>query len=92
MVSLGNEAVNSIYEAKMDAAKDLNKPQPDSPQSVRDAWIQAKYVKKLFVDHSWDGGGEIDQEGAVFLDSGNSTVYMIAVVHVLQEVPSTQAK
>ena len=69
MVSLGNEKVNSIYEAKMDAAKDLSRPQPDSSQPTRDCWIQAKYVKKLFVDHRWDGANEI-QNGVVIPESG----------------------
>lgn len=71
MISLGNETVNSIYEAKMDAAKDLSKPLPDSSQSARDAWIQAKYVKKLFVDHRWHDAGELGQGAAVIPETGN---------------------
>lgn len=79
MLSLGNAAVNSIYEAKMDAAKDLTKPQPDSSQPVRDSWIQAKYVKKLFVDHSWNGGDELEQETPLFSESGRFCFWNVAL-------------
>lgn len=72
MVSLGNAIINSIYETKVDTASDLSKPQPDSTQPVRDAWIQAKYVKKLFVDHRWAGDETIDQEAVLIPESGNS--------------------
>ena len=83
MVSLGNSAVNSIYEARLDAAKDLTKPQPDSPQPVRDSWIQAKYVKKLFVDHSWNGADELDQETPIFSESGKFRYCFTPLYHIL---------
>ncbi|EFX85448.1 hypothetical protein DAPPUDRAFT_314258 [Daphnia pulex] len=70
MVSLGNAIVNSIYESKVDTASDLCKPQPDSTQQVRDAWIQAKYVKKLFVDHRWAGDENLLQEAVIIPESG----------------------
>lgn len=70
MVSLGNAIVNSIYESKVDTASDLCKPQPDSTQQVRDAWIQAKYVKKLFVDHRWSGDENLLQEAVIIPESG----------------------
>ncbi len=71
MVSLGNKIINSIYETKVDTASDLNKPQPDSTQQMRDAWIQAKYVKKLFVDHRWAGDETLgNQEPVIIPESG----------------------
>ena len=70
MVSLGNAIVNSIYETKVDTASDLSKPQPDSNQQMRDAWIQAKYVKKLFVDHRWAGDENLMQEAVIIPESG----------------------
>ena len=72
MTSLGNSIMNNIYEAKMDAAKDLTKPLPDSSQPIRDSWIQAKYVKKLFVDHQWNGSGELGQDAVLIPETGNS--------------------
>lgn len=72
MVSLGNTVVNSIYEAKIDTASDIAKPQPDSTQPVRDAWIQAKYIKKLFVDHSWNGSGQLGDDAVLIPESGNN--------------------
>ena len=71
MISLGNAVVNSIYETKVDTAIDLSKPQPDSSQSVRDAWIQAKYVKKLFVDHRWAGDENLGPDAVFIPESGN---------------------
>lgn len=70
MVSLGNTVINSIYETKVDTASDLSKPQPDSGQSVRDAWIQAKYVKKLFVDHRWAGDETLGNDAVFIPESG----------------------
>ncbi|XP_032783075.2 arf-GAP with coiled-coil, ANK repeat and PH domain-containing protein 2 [Daphnia magna] len=70
MVSLGNAIVNSIYESKVDTASDLSKPQPDSTQQMRDAWIQAKYVKKLFVDHRWAGDENLVKEAVIIPESG----------------------
>lgn len=71
MVSLGNSIINSIYETKVDTASDLSKPQPDSTQQMRDAWIQAKYVKKLFVDHRWAGDETLgSQEAVIIPESG----------------------
>lgn len=70
MVSLGNTVINSIYETKVDTASDLSKPQPDSGQSVRDAWIQAKYVKKLFVDHRWAGDETLGNDAVLIPESG----------------------
>lgn len=70
MVSLGNTVMNSIYETKVDTASDLSKPQPDSIQPIRDAWIQAKYVKKLFVDHRWDGDETLGKDAVIIPESG----------------------
>lgn len=57
MLSLGNTAVNSIYEGHIDAATGLTRPQPDSSHQIRDAWIKAKYVNKLFINSRWSGAG-----------------------------------
>ncbi len=61
MMSLGNEIVNSIYEANLNETKALVRPHSHSPQPVRDSWIQAKYVRREFVDHHWNEMGHSSQ-------------------------------
>ena len=72
-MSLGNTVVNSIYNVNTSDVKDLVPLTANSPQPVRDAWIPAKYVKKLFVNYHWDGDDEIGSTG-VFLGYGECTV------------------
>ena len=64
MICLGNALVNSIYEAKTQETVGPNRPHSQSPQAERDLWIQAKYVKKLFVDYQWNG---MDENGVDLL-------------------------
>jgi len=64
MICLGNALVNSIYEAKTQDTGGPNRPHSQSPQAERDLWIQAKYVKKLFVDYQWNG---MDENGVDLL-------------------------
>lgn len=70
MTSLGNAKINEIYECQMDKAKHLTPLRPDSPQLVRDAWIQAKYEKKLFVDHRWNAPDQLPHDAAFLPESG----------------------
>lgn len=58
MVDLGNEIVNTIYEATFNikpamdgnsATYEIQKASHNSDNNVREAWIKAKYVEKLFV-------------------------------------------
>ena len=49
MLSLGNDNVNEIYEAKVDETI-TKRAEPDSSRSIRESWIRAKYVGKKFVD------------------------------------------
>lgn len=55
---LGNDVVNSIWEANLDQSL---KPQPSSPASVKESYIIEKYVKKAFVEpRSGDGSWNDD--------------------------------
>ncbi|XP_056641814.1 arf-GAP with coiled-coil, ANK repeat and PH domain-containing protein 2 [Diorhabda sublineata] len=47
MVELGNLAVNKIYEANV--PDNTNRPTEQCPGAVRETFIKAKYVDKLFV-------------------------------------------
>lgn len=47
MAELGNLVVNRIYEANVDCS--VERASSDSSRNIREAWIKAKYVKKLFV-------------------------------------------
>lgn len=51
MLSLGNKAVNSIYEGDISRVA-IAKPDCSSDRTTREAWIKAKYVQKTFVKKS----------------------------------------
>ncbi|KAM4041804.1 arf-GAP with coiled-coil, ANK repeat and PH domain-containing protein 2 isoform 1-T1 [Anomaloglossus baeobatrachus] len=51
MCELGNEVINSIYEARVDAMG-VKKPQNGCQRQEKEAYIKAKYVEKKFVDKS----------------------------------------
>ncbi|XP_075717862.1 arf-GAP with coiled-coil, ANK repeat and PH domain-containing protein 2 isoform X3 [Rhinoderma darwinii] len=51
MCGLGNDVINSIYEARVDAMG-VKKPQSGSEQQEKETYIKAKYVKKKFVENS----------------------------------------
>ncbi|XP_075058348.1 arf-GAP with coiled-coil, ANK repeat and PH domain-containing protein 2 isoform X1 [Mixophyes fleayi] len=51
MCELGNDVINSIYEARVDVAG-VKKPQNGCQRQEREAYIKAKYVEKKFVDNS----------------------------------------
>lgn len=55
---LGNDFVNSIWEANVDESM---KPQPSSPASVKESYIIDKYVKRTFMEpRSGDGSWNDD--------------------------------
>ncbi|XP_056421348.1 arf-GAP with coiled-coil, ANK repeat and PH domain-containing protein 2 isoform X2 [Hyla sarda] len=49
MCELGNDVINSIYEARVDAMG-VKKPQNGCQRLEKEAYIKAKYVEKRFVD------------------------------------------
>ncbi|XP_073434797.1 arf-GAP with coiled-coil, ANK repeat and PH domain-containing protein 2 [Dendrobates tinctorius] len=51
MCELGNDVINSIYEARVDAMG-IKKPQNGCQRQEKEAYIRAKYVEKKFVDNS----------------------------------------
>ncbi|KAM3931825.1 arf-GAP with coiled-coil, ANK repeat and PH domain-containing protein 2 isoform 4-T4 [Leptodactylus fuscus] len=51
MCELGNDVINSIYEAQVDAMG-VKKPQNGCQRQEKEAYIKAKYVEKKFVDNS----------------------------------------
>ncbi|XP_018422774.1 PREDICTED: arf-GAP with coiled-coil, ANK repeat and PH domain-containing protein 2 [Nanorana parkeri] len=51
MCELGNDVINSIYEARVDKIG-VKKPQNGCQRQETEAYIKAKYVEKRFVDHS----------------------------------------
>ncbi|XP_071109531.1 arf-GAP with coiled-coil, ANK repeat and PH domain-containing protein 2-like isoform X2 [Haliotis cracherodii] len=50
MVEIGNEAVNRVFEAKVDESV-AKRATAESNRTIREAWIRAKYVQKAFVNH-----------------------------------------
>lgn len=51
MCELGNDVINSIYEARVDAMG-VKKPQNGCLRQEKEAYSKAKYVEKKFVDNS----------------------------------------
>ncbi|XP_066457792.1 arf-GAP with coiled-coil, ANK repeat and PH domain-containing protein 2 isoform X2 [Eleutherodactylus coqui] len=51
MCELGNDVINSVYEARVDAMG-VKKPQNGCQRQEKEAYIKAKYVEKKFVDNS----------------------------------------
>ncbi|KAM5164611.1 arf-GAP with coiled-coil, ANK repeat and PH domain-containing protein 2 isoform 2-T2 [Mantella aurantiaca] len=51
MCELGNDVINSIYEAQVEKIG-VKKPQNGCQRQEKEAYIKAKYVEKRFVDHS----------------------------------------
>ncbi|XP_073482443.1 arf-GAP with coiled-coil, ANK repeat and PH domain-containing protein 2 isoform X1 [Aquarana catesbeiana] len=51
MCELGNDVINSIYEAQVDKIG-VKKPQNGCTRQEKEAYIKAKYVEKRFVDLS----------------------------------------
>ncbi|KAM7160728.1 arf-GAP with coiled-coil, ANK repeat and PH domain-containing protein 2 isoform 1-T1 [Macrochelys suwanniensis] len=49
MCELGNDVINSIYEAKVERMG-VKKPQPGSQRQEKEDYIRAKYVEKKFVE------------------------------------------
>lgn len=71
MTSLGNTTINQIYECQMErAAGHLTPLRPDSLQLVRDAWIQSKYEKKLFIDQRWNAPDQLPENALCLPESG----------------------
>ncbi|XP_078267024.1 arf-GAP with coiled-coil, ANK repeat and PH domain-containing protein 2-like isoform X2 [Rhinoraja longicauda] len=48
MCALGNNVINRIYEAQVDAIH-FKKPNPEDPRLEKESWIKAKYVEKKFI-------------------------------------------
>lgn len=48
MCELGNNIINSIYEARIDEMN-IKKPTSSSTRSEKEIWIKAKYVEKKFI-------------------------------------------
>lgn len=48
MSLLGNDRVNQIYEARLEASKGT-KPGPTSDRAAKESFIHQKYVAKAFV-------------------------------------------
>lgn len=48
MCALGNNVINRIYEAQVDAIY-FKKPNPGDPRPEKESWIKAKYVEKKFI-------------------------------------------
>ncbi|XP_072776721.1 arf-GAP with coiled-coil, ANK repeat and PH domain-containing protein 1 isoform X2 [Taeniopygia guttata] len=48
MCSLGNRALNGIYEARVEEMG-VKRPPPGCSQAQRESWIRAKYVEKKFL-------------------------------------------
>ncbi|KAM9317130.1 arf-GAP with coiled-coil, ANK repeat and PH domain-containing protein 2 [Gastrophryne carolinensis] len=51
MCELGNDVINSIYEARVEKLG-VRKPQNGCQRQEKEAYIKAKYVEKKFVDHN----------------------------------------
>lgn len=50
MIELGNEVVNKVYEGNYNSAtSDVERATENCEQSIREAWIKAKYIDKRFV-------------------------------------------
>lgn len=49
MMELGNDVINSIYEANYRTESHMRRATSDCDNSVRELWIKAKYVDKSFV-------------------------------------------
>lgn len=64
MCILGNDVINSIYEARC-SEKDRVKPQPDSSRAEKETWIKEKFVEKSFVGK--DGSKRSKEEAALCL-------------------------
>lgn len=52
------------------AAGHLTPLRPDSLQLVRDAWIQSKYEKKLFIDQRWNAPDQLPENALCLPESG----------------------
>ncbi|XP_064642137.1 arf-GAP with coiled-coil, ANK repeat and PH domain-containing protein 2-like isoform X2 [Lineus longissimus] len=57
MAELGNDVVNSIYEAHVDESI-AKRASPQCNRDIREAWIKAKYLTKAFLQTLPDKGTE----------------------------------
>uniref|UniRef100_A0A8C5FND7 Arf-GAP with coiled-coil, ANK repeat and PH domain-containing protein n=1 Tax=Gadus morhua TaxID=8049 RepID=A0A8C5FND7_GADMO len=56
MCELGNDAINRIYEARIQEIT-IKKPHPTSPRGDKETWIRSKYVEKKFIQKLPEAGG-----------------------------------
>ncbi|CAL8325925.1 unnamed protein product [Lota lota] len=56
MCELGNDAINRIYEARIQEIT-IKKPHPSSPRGDKETWIRSKYVEKKFIQKLPEAGG-----------------------------------
>lgn len=72
MMELGNQIVNRVYEARVDES--VQRATQHCDDSVREAWIKAKYVEKRFVQPILDYTAANDKEAALPEENGSSIV------------------
>lgn len=70
MMELGNQIVNRVYEARVDVA--VQRATENCDDSVREAWIKAKYVEKRFVLSIMDYTATNDKEATLSEENGAS--------------------
>lgn len=49
MMELGNDSINSIYEANYNDQSQIQRASKDCDTSIRETWIKHKYIDKTFV-------------------------------------------
>lgn len=58
LLSLGNEKVNSIWEAGINLQKGWEKPKHSNTRKVKEDWIKSKYMWKGFIEYRPEDGRE----------------------------------
>ncbi|XP_057305671.1 arf-GAP with coiled-coil, ANK repeat and PH domain-containing protein 2-like [Hydractinia symbiolongicarpus] len=95
LVELGNDVVNNVYEAEVDAS--LKKPTPSSSRQEKEAWIQAKYVDKKFVTKVKSTNGNLKsrlKRGNIIKrgSDGRLRAYTIDKINVLEGSPKNERR
>ncbi|XP_066578573.1 arf-GAP with coiled-coil, ANK repeat and PH domain-containing protein 1 [Amia ocellicauda] len=63
MCELGNDAINRIYEARIDEMT-IKKPHAGSPRQEKECWIRSKYVEKKFIQKLPETGRPLRRSSA----------------------------
>mmetsp|Transcript_21914 Transcript_21914/g.26775 ORF Transcript_21914/g.26775 Transcript_21914/m.26775 type:complete len:1208 (-) Transcript_21914:30-3653(-) len=86
ILALGNERVNSIWEAGVGSQKGWNKPTASANRKMKEDWIKSKYAWRGFLEYKKEDGREWEDRETKFsvdLYEAAKIAHLLGVVEAL---------